>query len=138
MAFDYAYQAAIADLVTGEPAPVRKAGPRTVMPVRLAPFGVAAFRVSGAGVQIVGWEAAPADRDDLAHVRGEIETALQLLGDEDAGGRISAKDSSWLAQAARQAAADLDEGREARAWSVVTDWRYWTLLHDELLQDYKR
>jgi len=94
--------------------------------------------VTGAGAEVAQWQAAPADDDELAHVRGEIQTALRLLDDEEAAGRISAEDRAWLAQQARAARADLGQGREARAWALVTDWRYWTLLHDRMLQDYRR
>ena len=68
------------------------------------------------------------------HVRNQIEAARQLLGDADAAGRISEDDRAWLGETARQAATDLEQGREARAWAAVTNWRYWMLLHGEMDQ----
>ena len=129
---------ALADLVTGAPAPTQQEGARTVLPVRLGPFGVTAYRVTGADAQVADWQASAADDDELAHVRTQIDTALRLLENEEAAERISAEDRVWLAQQARAAQDDLDQGREARAWATVTDWRYWGLLHDDLLQDHRR
>jgi len=125
----------VSDLVTGDPTPTEEDGARTVLPVRLGPFGVAAYRVTGEDAQVAQWQAAPADEQELAHVRTQIQTALRLLDDEEAAGRISAEDRAWLAQQARAAQEDLDQGREARAWALVTNWRYWSLVHDDLLQE---
>ena len=128
----------VTDLVTNAAvATVTRADDVTTVPLRLDAYGVVAFRMTGEEPRVTGWSASPANRADLAHVRSQVTTAQRLLTEPAASERLTADDRDWLETAATRAAADLDEEREARAWYTVTGSRFWSLLHDTLLQEQK-
>jgi len=120
----------VTDLVSGEAveAATDEEG-RTVASVDLEPFGVAAYRADGAEAEVVDWEVDPVEEEHLTHIRDLAALAQTRLDDMEDAPPMSEDDRVFLRRSALAADGDLELGRYARAWSTVTDWRYWALTH---------
>ena len=105
---------------------------KTVVRVDLKPFGVAAYRVEGTGARVVSWQTEPLGAKDLAHVRGIVQKAEGLSGQRKALMSLLPEELTFMQQAVAQAKADLASGKYAEPWSIVTNWRFWILLHEQM------
>ncbi len=123
---------ALADLVTSDPAPTQEEGARTVLPVRLAPFGVAAYRVTGADAQIAQWQASPADEEELAYLQGLSSRVTRLMAMEEVRTTLPAQDRAYMDRMLEEIRTALADGQHARAWYAIHTPRFWTLWHDFL------
>lgn len=118
--------AEVADLVTGETVGARRNGEGVDVPVRLKPYGVVAFRVPADNARVTGYDAKPVSAGGLDHLR-----SLASLGPErlDSGEDLGEEDRHFLEQHGIMIDQALDAEQFARAWQLVTDWRYWMLAH---------
>ena len=118
----------VADLVTEELVRTRTRGATSELPIRLAPYGVAAFRVPAAGARGSAYEAEPVSSEDLDHLR-----SLASLGRTRLDGTtvLDQADRAFLEGHLRLVDQAMATGNPARAWRLVTDWRYWLLAHGD-------
>ena len=132
------------DPVTGQAVAARVANGKTVVPIELKGYGVAAFRVTGgasrprtdlAGVRIRSWRNDPVPDEDLAHLRGIIADVRRLLAAPKIAATISETDRTFLAEATVRAEASLADGRYAEAWLQLRNWRLWILWREKLREE---
>lgn len=117
----------VVDLVSGNVVAQKpeKSADICTVPVKLAPYGIAAFKTLSSGAKITGWKTGPVPEKELAHMRQIIATAEKLLADEyfkQLANYELVRDST---AAAAQALAD---GRYALAWSLLINDKYWDMV----------
>ena len=141
----------VVDLAANRVVNTKREGGKTIVPVQLKPYGVAAYRVEGAAkvvsfktehgvlthraddsqAKIVSWQTEPLTDKDLAHMRDIVSQAEAILGNPRAKEFLSPEDSTFLEKTVASAQADLAAGQYARAWSTLTNWRFWNLLREK-------
>ena len=122
----------VIDLAADRQVETKQEGGNTVLLVDLKPFGVAAYRVDGGGAKVVSWKTEPLGAEELAHIRGIVARTENLLGERKALVALLPEEITFMKQAVAKAKADLAGGEYAQAWSVVTNWRFWILLHEQM------
>ncbi len=103
-------------------------GPDGVLTVPLAPYGVAAYRLQGAGARIKAWKIDPLSGQELAHMRGIVARIRANLENPNVMTMVAQDDIAFMRETADAVAADLQAGAYARAWARATNWRVWALL----------
>jgi len=123
----------VRDLVANEVvAPEAAAADAVSVPVRLDPYGVAAFRVQGVEARLTGWDTDPLDDQHLAHIRGMLGRVEELLGIQRARLVLTEEGLAFMESTVRRARADLAEGRVARAWHAVANSSRFYVLREYL------
>ncbi len=127
----------------GAPVATREEDGKTIVPVSLKPFGMAAFRAAGAEtpdlksqksiIAIIAWSNAPLPEADLAHMRTIIRDAGAIMDDPAAALAITRDDRDFMRAILAQAEALLAVGNYAAAWSALTNWRFWSLWKENLI-----
>ena len=123
----------VVEPATGRPVECRQEAGKTLVPVALKPFGIAAFRVDSPRAKVESWSNEPLPASELAHMRGIMAEAERLLG-TPAKLAITLEDVKFMRQTIAKARADLESGKYASAWSALTNWRFWELLRQNLPQ----
>lgn len=113
--------ATVRDAVSGRSA----AGPGGIA-LELKPYEVRAFVVDNANAKLASWKIHPVADADLAHIRGLIAEADTLLADRSRAAKLLPEEREFLAKQAAEAKAALAKQEVAKAWSLVTDWRFYT------------
>ncbi len=114
----------IIDLASGKvvaAAPGSTAGTIAV-PVKLKPYGLAAFKAEAPGAEIIGCENQPVAEADLAHMRGIIDAAGKMLRNEDFK---QFPNYGFIRRTTESAGQALQEGRYALAWSLLINDEFW-------------
>ena len=124
----------VVDLAANQVAQVRKEGGKLLVPVSLKPYGVAAYRVDGAKAKVESWTTEPVTDQFLVHIRSQITQATNFATRPEVKKIMSKEDLAFVQQTTEQVTADLAENKVARAWSAVTNWKFWSLLHDTMLK----
>ena len=120
------------DLVSGQAVTLVTGDGATALPVSLAPFGLAAFRVDARRVAVPGYSTSPISAAELSHMEGIMGRVSELLADEAASAKLSEDDRAFLTDTLGKAKQALQEQKVARAWSLLTHWRFWSLWKDSL------
>ena len=68
----------------------------------------------------------------LDHMRSLIARAQDLLAISEVRAEFSEEDLALVESTAREAETQLKAGNYARAWQLLTHWRFWTLVNDEM------
>ena len=123
----------VVDPATGQPVKVRKENGKMILPIDLVPFAVAAFRVDSQTAKVESWSNQPLAAKHLQHMQGIMAEAERLL-DSPARLAITLEDVKFMRETLKQARADLESGEYARAWLALTNWKFWTLLRQQLPQ----
>ncbi|MBI3947614.1 MAG: hypothetical protein HY321_16965 [Armatimonadetes bacterium] len=119
----------VVDLASGQPVATTIQEGKSVVPVSLKPFGVAAFRADAA-VKVAAWSNRPLPEAELSHVRGILADGEQRLA--QAAPPLKPEDRDYLQTAIAAAKADMERGAYACAWSRLTHWRYWGLARESV------
>ena len=123
----------VLDAVTGKTVARKKgAGAGLEVPVKLKGFGVAAFVVDSRNAKITGWQTKRLSAKDLAHMQKLIDRTRELLAVPEARVVLTRDDQAYMEQTIQTAQEDIKAGNYARPWSILTDSRYWILLHEFL------
>ena len=120
----------VENLVTGE-----EVGPGSIT-VRLAPYGIAAFRADTEGARVALWSNEPVPVEEVAHTRALFDEASDLVERAEVLAALSAEDTEFLRAAIAEGRQALADGQVARAWHLATNWRFWTLTQ-QTLQEFK-
>lgn len=123
----------IKDLVSGKDMPVKQDGGKAVLSVKLKPYGVQAFVADSPQAQVVSWRTEPVPEKELAHLRGLITKGETVLQDPAIRTLTSKEDLLFIQRVVDKANSALEYDKYARAWSDVTNWKYWGLLHESIL-----
>ena len=126
--------ARVLDLRTREQVEAERGDGRIRVAVRLEPYGMAAYSADGAQAKVESWTTEPVAKRYLAHIRTLVDRAANSMERPEVRKILSEEDLVFARKTASRAAADLDTGQAARAWSAVTNWRFWSLLHDSMLK----
>lgn len=92
----------------------------------LKPYEVRAFVVDDGNAKLTGWKNQPIAEADLGHLRGVLAAAEAILADRSRAARVLGDEHEFLTKQIAEAKAALASQRVAKAWSLVTDWRFWT------------
>jgi len=122
----------VQDLVSGQPVVPEEIGGKVSLPVSLRPYGVKAYASDSPRARIVAWQTEPVAERDLQHLRSFIREAESALGDLVLSRLLPPQIQDTVRESAEAAAKHLNAGRYAQAWSVLTHWKFWTLLHNEV------
>lgn len=125
---------------TDEVIPTKEIEGKTIVPVDLKGFGVAAFVARGlsvvrrplSGVRIASWTNEPIVAADLKHMEDLLGKADKYLADERVCQAITVADRVFMRGVAAEAHAALEAGSAALAWSLITQGRFWSPLFDQL------
>jgi hypothetical protein len=94
--------------------------------LELKPYEVRAFVVDATTAKLTGWKTHPVAETDLAHLKGVLADAEAILADQTRARRLLVEDQEFMAQQIAHIRIALAKQEVARAWSLVTDWRFWT------------
>ena len=122
----------VVDLAVNRAIETKQEGGKTVVAVELKPYGVAGYRVDGGRAKVVSWKTEPVGEKDLAHMQALLKRAETLLKDPKSVVALLSEEKAFLKKSVAQAEADLTAGEYAKAWAIVTNWRFWILLHEQL------
>ncbi len=134
--------AQVGGLVSGKTLPMKNGA----IDVELEPFGLAAFRalagssadqrlpITGQSLlpKITAWTTAPVSEKELAHIRSILDQAKAAIARPDVAGFLGSADYGMLTGTVATAEQALDEQRYARAWDLVTDAFFWTILFQKV------
>jgi len=121
----------IHDAPSGAIAAESAANGNTILPLKLKPYEVRAFRVDVTSAKLHGWKHLPVDETELAHTRAVIADAEKLLADKAYKARLPDADREFLTAQIAAANAALTSQQIAKAWSIVSDWRFWSLARTQ-------
>ena len=120
------------DLVTGRPVKLVPEDRATALPISLAPYGLAAFRVDDPRLTVAAYTTSPISAEELAHMENVMRRVSELLANAAASAKVTAGDREFLADTLARAKQALKDGHVARAWSLLTHWRFWALWKNSL------
>jgi len=108
-----------------------KTGGHSVVPLDLNPYEVRAFRVDDTKAKLAGWKNQPVSDAECAHARGVIADAEKLLMNKAFTTRLPTADRAFLTERIAAANEALASQHTALAWSIVSDWRFWSLARTQ-------
>lgn len=123
----------VLNLALGTVAATAKGGAVRV-PVKLHPFGAAAFVADSREADIANWETETPAPADLAHMKNMIAHAARLSANPVAQAALTPEDRVYMKKALGSAEADIKAKQYARAWATVTDSRFWILVYEYMEQ----
>jgi hypothetical protein len=118
------------DVVSGKPVATTSRDGKTAVPVALPPFGLRAFRTGSDRMQAAAWSVKPVDGAELQYMQGLMAEADHLIGLDKARTPLSSDDVVFVFRTITNAGKAMGDKHYARAWSLLTDWRFWTLVKD--------
>ena len=124
--------AKVYDLVSGKEIAVERQAGKTVVPVSLAPFGLAAYRVDAANLKIESYRTNNSPAQELAYMEDIIQRVENLISDREIKLVLSLEDRAFMEDKLRNAKQALTEKDYAHAWSVLTDTQFWAFWKDFL------
>ena len=104
---------------------------KTILPLKLKPYEVRAFRVDSATAKLQGWKNEAVPEIELAHTRAVIADAEKLLNDRAFNARLPNADREFLTAQIAAANIALTSQHIAKAWSLVSDSRFWSLARTQ-------
>ena len=122
----------VREVPSGEPVKTTARNGQVELPLRLAPFGLAAYRVDSPGLAVTGYTTEPMAPEELARLERIPDRVQKLLADPAARLSLSLADRRFMEATLAGVRGAMDEGRYALAWSRITHCRFWTLWHDFL------
>ncbi len=111
----------VRDAVNGSSA----AGPGGIA-LDLKPYEVRAFVVNESSAKLAGWKNQPIAEADLAHIRNVIADAEAILANKSRAAKLLPEEREFMAKQITEIKAALAAQSIAKAWSLVTDSRFWT------------
>lgn len=127
----------------GAPVATREQDGKTVVPIVLKPYGMAAFRIAGAeisnlksqisNIAIAAWSNKPVPDSELAHMRNILRDVAAIMNDPSAALAITRADRDFMRGVMARAEELLARNEYAAAWSELTNWRFWSLWKENLI-----
>ncbi len=118
----------------GRTVETREADGKTIVPIELKPYGMAAFKVQGRRTVVEAWRNEPLDESDLAHMRGIMRTVRELLDDPNTALALTRENRDFMRAVLARAEEYLQADEYAACWAELTDGRFWTLWKENLEQ----
>lgn len=103
---------------------VAKAG-QTDIDVELGPYGLAAYRVASAKLEIASFQTGRISKREIRHMTHALDRAELLLGKSQVAIVLPQTDRAFMRETITAARADLKAGRYAHAWSMIKHYRFW-------------
>lgn len=103
------------------------------IPIELKPYGLTAFTVEAAHIEVESWRNDALPESELAHMHGIVGAVRDLLSDRGTALAIPRTDRDYLLAVCRAAETMLKQDRYAAAWSALTHWRFWELWKQVLV-----
>jgi len=119
----------VTNLVTGDP--VADAGAVQV-PVDLAPYSLAAFRVGGGELEVLDYATDPVPAEELAHLTGIMDRVSGLLERPLIRRILAPEDQTYMEKTLAAARAAFADGAYARAWHRAKEPLFWSMWQDYL------
>ena len=121
----------VRNLLDGSAAKVTQRGGQSVVALELKPYSVAAFEAQGRDAKLTAWRNEPIPAAELAHALGIADLAKTLL-DGDARIVLTDEQAAYMERQTAAARECLGRGLAAKAWRILTHWRYWWILRQRL------
>jgi len=121
----------IHDATSGAVAAESAANGNTILPLTLKPYEVRVYRVDSATAKLHRWKNRPVDETELDHTRAVIADAQKLLTDKAYIARLPDADRKFLTTRIAAANTALASQHIAKAWSLVSDSRFWSLARTQ-------
>lgn len=122
----------VVEPASGSPVATRDVAGHTVVPLSLAPYGILAFRAESGRAKIAEWRTDPVPEKHVAHLRKIMDGAQEALDTPELAQAVTLEDRRFLETTLAGARDALGRGEVARAWSALTNWRFWTLVMQDL------
>ena len=124
---------AIFDAPTNKRVTTRREGDQLVLPLDLKSYGVAAFRVDSRKAKVIAWKNEAVAPELLTHLSEIVKEGERLIGVKEAMAVLTPEEQKFMREAVAKVKADLAAGDYASAWSMVTDWRFWLLVKEQMV-----
>ena len=118
--------AAVTNLVTG------RAEDKSLVLLRLEPYGLGACVAEPASASIQSWSAPPVRRADVQFVDNRVERAEEMLRNPFAAAALLPDERKAMRKHAAQARGHFERGEYAGAWHIVSDPRFLVLLDGQM------
>ena len=122
----------VVDLATGKPAEMVAQNGRQQLPIRLAPFGLCAYRIGSGQLVVREYQTQPLASADLARLQSVPRRVEDLLADPRARLSLSLADHRFMSATLDQVRQAIAQGQYAAAWSQLTHHRFWSRWQDFL------
>jgi hypothetical protein len=116
----------IRDAASGAIATESAANGNTILKLALKPYEVRAFVVDAPAAKLHGWKNQPVAAADLAHIHTVLAEAETLLANKSRAARLLPEERDFTTKQIAEIKAALEVQQIAKAWSLVTDSRFWT------------
>jgi hypothetical protein len=116
----------IRDAASGAIATESAANGNTILKLALKPYEVRAFVVDAPAAKLHGWKSQPVAAADLAHIHTVLAEAETLLANKSRAARLLPEERDFTTKQIAEIKAALEVQQIAKAWSLVTDSRFWT------------
>lgn len=123
------------DAVTGETVARGRNGDGVRLPFSLPPFGLRVFRTMSPDLAVTAYTTEPPAPTDLGRLSALPERVRELLSHPESAISLSLPDRAFMRHTLEQISDAIEAGNVARAWSLLTHHRFWSLWHDFLEQD---
>jgi hypothetical protein len=122
----------VIEVPSGEPVETTARDGHVELPVHLAPFGLAAYRVDSPELAVTGYTTEPMAPEELARLERVLNRVEKLLADPAARLSLSLADRRFMEETLASLRGAIAEGQYALAWGRMTHHRFWTLWQDFL------
>ena len=116
---------AIRDAASGAIAAESDAKGNTILKLTLKPYEVRAFVVDAPAAKLHGWSNEVIADTDLDHMRSVLTDAEAILVDKSRATKLLPAEREFMAKHIAEIKAALAAQHIAKAWSLVTDSRFW-------------
>ena len=120
------------DLVTGEKVQIQERGGNRKLAVSLAPYGIVAYRVPFQRFEIESYQTGQISASELSHMQNILDRVSELISAEAAKSELSVEDQQFVGDTLNKAQQALEQKRYALAWSLMTNWRFWSIWKESL------
>lgn len=117
----------ILDLATGKSAPTEKKDGKLILPLTLAPYGLAAFQVNAAVLDIESYDTKKISPEEQAFLENIIARVDKLTSDPEIKLILDPPNREFIAGALVQARQALAANNYARCWALLSNYRFWSL-----------
>ncbi len=111
--------------------PARKGG-QLVVPVRLKPYGLAAFKIDSPKLEIVSFATSAISPDELKHMTGILDRIGKLIGNSNVQRACSSEDRIYVNEILNRAKQALGSKHYAKAWQLLKSYRLWCIWKEQL------
>ena len=120
------------DLVTGKKVKLSDRSGKKTLSLSLEPYGLVGYRVDSPHLEIVSYTTGSMSEQERKFMEDIMQRVEALLDQPEVKLVLPPEDRDFMGTTTEKARENLLDGNYARAWSLVSHWKFWSLWKDFL------